>query len=140
MEKNIESAQEGAPPESLSRRNFIKYSAAAGVAVPVLARLTGSSTAFRSRAVHTIVGTPDCEVDLAARQRPVVMMITTYAGTQMGYFQQVGIEAVLNCRSALYALATTTFVAANKADMGYPSPGVLARRLPPASRSRGSGT
>jgi NitT/TauT family transport system substrate-binding protein len=129
MEKNIESAQEGAPPESLSRRNFIKYSAAAGVAVPVLARLTGSSTAFRSRAV---AGSSRLQTVRWISPRGSLAVMDDYdlhVATQMGYFQQVGIEAVLIAGPLSDALATTTFVAANKADMGYPSPGVLASSI-----------
>jgi NitT/TauT family transport system substrate-binding protein len=44
---------------------------------------------------------------------------------RMGYFRQLGIQAKLIAGPISDALATTKFVAQNKADMGYPSPGVL---------------
>jgi NitT/TauT family transport system substrate-binding protein len=44
---------------------------------------------------------------------------------KMGYFKELGIEAKLIAGPLGDALASTKFVAQNKADMGYPSPGVL---------------
>jgi NitT/TauT family transport system substrate-binding protein len=44
---------------------------------------------------------------------------------KMGYFKTLGIEPKLIAGSVTDALASTKFVAQNKADMGYPSPGVL---------------
>jgi len=44
---------------------------------------------------------------------------------KMGYFKSLGIDAKLIAGSVTDALASTKFVAQNKADMGYPSPGVL---------------
>jgi NitT/TauT family transport system substrate-binding protein len=44
---------------------------------------------------------------------------------KMGYFKQLGIHAKLIAGPISDALATTKFVAQHKADMGYPSPGVL---------------
>ena len=44
---------------------------------------------------------------------------------KLGYFKGLGIEAELIAGSLSDALATTKFVAQNRADMGYPSPGVL---------------
>jgi len=44
---------------------------------------------------------------------------------KMGYFKTLGINAQLIAGSVTDALASTKFVAQNKADMGYPSPGVL---------------
>jgi NitT/TauT family transport system substrate-binding protein len=44
---------------------------------------------------------------------------------KMGYFKQLGIQARLIAGPISDALATTKFVAQKKADMGYPSPGVL---------------
>jgi NitT/TauT family transport system substrate-binding protein len=44
---------------------------------------------------------------------------------RMGYFKTLGIEAKLIAGSVSDALASTKFVAQGKADMGYPSPGVL---------------
>lgn len=44
---------------------------------------------------------------------------------KMGYFKSLGIEPKLIAGSVTDALAATKFVAQNKADMGYPSPGVL---------------
>jgi NitT/TauT family transport system substrate-binding protein len=43
----------------------------------------------------------------------------------MGYFKSLGINAQLIAGSVTDALAATKFVAQNRADMGYPSPGVL---------------
>ena len=44
---------------------------------------------------------------------------------KMGYFKELGINAKLIAGSVSDALASTKFVAQNRADMGYPSPGVL---------------
>ena len=44
---------------------------------------------------------------------------------KMGYFKKLGIDAQLIAGPISDALASTKFVAQNKADMGYPSPGVL---------------
>ncbi len=44
---------------------------------------------------------------------------------KMGYFKSLGIDAKLIAGSVTDALAATKFVAQNRADMGYPSPGVL---------------
>src|SRR5438874_7463072 len=44
---------------------------------------------------------------------------------KMGYFKSLGINAKLIAGSVSDALASTKFVAQNRADMGYPSPGVL---------------
>jgi NitT/TauT family transport system substrate-binding protein len=44
---------------------------------------------------------------------------------KLGYFKSLGIDAKLIAGSVTDALASTKFVAQNKADMGYPSPGVL---------------
>jgi NitT/TauT family transport system substrate-binding protein len=44
---------------------------------------------------------------------------------KMGYFKSLGIHPQLIAGSVSDALASTKFVAQHKADMGYPSPGVL---------------
>ena len=44
---------------------------------------------------------------------------------KMGYFKTLGIDVKLIAGSVTDALASTKFVAQHKADMGYPSPGVL---------------
>src|SRR5580765_3444130 len=44
---------------------------------------------------------------------------------KMGYFKTLGIDVKMIAGSVTDALASTKFVAQNKADMGYPSPGVL---------------
>jgi NitT/TauT family transport system substrate-binding protein len=44
---------------------------------------------------------------------------------KMGYFKQLGLDVKLIAGPIADALATTKFVGQNKADMGYPSPGVL---------------
>lgn len=44
---------------------------------------------------------------------------------KMGYFKELGIDAKLIAGSVSDALAATKFVAQGRADMGYPSPGVL---------------
>jgi NitT/TauT family transport system substrate-binding protein len=49
--------------------------------------------------------------------------------SKMGYFKTLGIEAELIAGPIGDALATTKFVGQNKADMGYPSPGVLTASL-----------
>jgi NitT/TauT family transport system substrate-binding protein len=45
--------------------------------------------------------------------------------SKMGYFKDLGINAQLIAGSISDALASTKFVAQKRADMGYPSPGVL---------------
>jgi NitT/TauT family transport system substrate-binding protein len=44
---------------------------------------------------------------------------------KMGYFKTLGLDVKLIAGSVTDALASTKFVAQNKADVGYPSPGVL---------------
>ena len=45
--------------------------------------------------------------------------------TKMGYFKDLNLDVQLIAGSVTDALASTKFVAQNKADIGYPSPGVL---------------
>lgn len=113
----------GAPVDGISRRDLLRYSAVAGAGVALLggwrssrSTLVPRESAAASQTVRWIsprgtLAVPD-DYDL-------------HVATAMGYFSKFGIKADLIAGPLSDATATTTFVAAGKADMGYPSPGVL---------------
>lgn len=103
----------------LTRREVVKRGAQAGAAVSVGSLLTARSAFGRSGAVQTVRW-------ISPRGTLQVMDdFNLWVPIKMGYFKSVGINAKLIAGPIGDALATTKFVAQNKADMGYPSPGVL---------------
>jgi NitT/TauT family transport system substrate-binding protein len=118
------------PPRtpSFSRRQFLLRSTAAGVALVASGGVLAACSEGES---------PDEEPQPAA---PTAIRWISPAGTlevmndynlwvpvELGYFADLGIEAELSADPA--ADATVTFVAENRADVGYPSPGLLAESV-----------
>jgi NitT/TauT family transport system substrate-binding protein len=121
-----EVVQHTAVSQGLTRRGFLKYAAAAGASVSLLSGSTEgawASTKSNSGGLQTVRwisprGTLDVMDDY-----------DLHVPIQMGYFKELGINVNLIAGPLSDALATTTFVAQHKADMGYPSPGVLTASL-----------
>ena len=104
---------------TLSRREVLRRGAA-GAAVSPPARLDRGKAFGRSGATVETVRW------ISPRGTLQVMDdFNLWVPLKMGYFKTLGIEAKLIAGSVTDALASTKFVAQNKADMGYPSPGVL---------------
>ena len=115
MEDKIGQAQSAA----LTRSDFLKRTAAAGVGLSLLSGVQAASALAASTATQTVRwisprGTLDVMDDF-----------DLWVPIKMGYFSKLGINAKLIAGPIGDALACTKFVAQNQADMGYPSPGVL---------------
>jgi NitT/TauT family transport system substrate-binding protein len=105
---------------AISRGALLKRGAAAGAAV-TLGGLLGAGSAF---------GRGGAKLQTVRWISPrgtlqVMDDFNLWVPIRMGYFKSLGIEAKLIAGPIGDALASTKFVAQNKADMGYPSPGVL---------------
>jgi NitT/TauT family transport system substrate-binding protein len=105
---------------TLSRREVLRRGAV-GAAVLSTGSLLTAGKAF---------GRPEATVETVRWISPrgtlqVMDDFNLWVPIKMGYFRALGIEARLIAGSVTDALASTKFVAQNKADMGYPSPGVL---------------
>jgi NitT/TauT family transport system substrate-binding protein len=103
----------------VTRRDFLRRTAAAGLGVSVLsgagvARALAASTATQTVRWISPRGTLDVMDDF-----------DLWVPVKMGYFNKLGINAKLIAGPIGDALAATKFVAQRQADMGYPSPGVL---------------
>jgi NitT/TauT family transport system substrate-binding protein len=110
---------DGALASEVTRRDFLRRTAAAGVGFSVLsgvgvARALAASTATQTVRWISPRGTLDVMDDF-----------NLWVPVKMGYFNKLGINAKLIAGPIGDALATTKFVAQKQADMGYPSPGVL---------------
>jgi NitT/TauT family transport system substrate-binding protein len=104
---------------TISRRELLKRGAA-GATVLSAGSLVSAGSAFgRTSALQTVRW-------ISPRGTLQVMDdFNLWVPIKMGYFKQLGINAQLIAGSVSDALASTKFVAQNRADMGYPSPGVL---------------
>jgi NitT/TauT family transport system substrate-binding protein len=104
---------------TISRRELLKRGAA-GATVLSAGSLVSAGSAFgRTSALQTVRW-------ISPRGSLQVMDdFNLWVPIKMGYFKQLGINAQLIAGSISDALAATKFVAQNRADMGYPSPGVL---------------
>lgn len=105
---------------TLSRREVLRRGAV-GAAVLSTGSLLTAGKAF---------GRPEATLETVRWISPrgtlqVMDDFNLWVPIKMGYFRALGIEARLIAGSVTDALASTKFVAQNKADMGYPSPGVL---------------
>ena len=103
----------------ITRADFLKRTAAAGVGLSLLSGLEAAGALAADTATQTVRwisprGTLDVMDDF-----------DLWVPMKMGYFKKLGINAKLIAGSVTDALASTKFVAQNQADMGYPSPGVL---------------
>ena len=105
---------------TLSRRELLKRGAMGTAALSAGSLLTaGGAFGSRGAALETVRW-------LSPRGTLQVMDdFNLWVPVKMGYFKSLGIEAKLIAGSVSDALASTKFVAQGKADMGYPSPGVL---------------
>jgi NitT/TauT family transport system substrate-binding protein len=115
MEGNLEDVFAG----EVTRRDFLRRTAAAGLGLSVLSGARVASALGADAATQTVRwisprGTLDVMDDF-----------NLWVPSKMGYFNKLGINAKLIAGPIGDALATTKFVAQNQADMGYPSPGVL---------------
>jgi NitT/TauT family transport system substrate-binding protein len=106
---------------TISRRELLKRGAA-GATLLSAGSLLSAGTAFgRSSAAQL-----DTVRWISPRGTLQVMDdFNLWVPIKMGYFKELGINAKLIAGSVTDALAATKFVAQNRADMGYPSPGVL---------------
>jgi len=109
----------GVAGHEVSRRDFLKRSAAVGIGLSALSGVKASRVLAAPKALQTVRwisprGTLDVMDDF-----------DLWVPIKMGYFKTLGIDAKLIAGPQADALATTKFVAQNQADMGYPSPGVL---------------
>jgi NitT/TauT family transport system substrate-binding protein len=115
----MEGKLEDAFASEVTRRDFLRRTAAAGFGLSVLSGARVASALGADAAVQTVRwisprGTLDVMDDF-----------NLWVPIKMGYFKKLGINAKLIAGPIGDALATTKFVAQNQADMGYPSPGVL---------------
>jgi NitT/TauT family transport system substrate-binding protein len=105
---------------TLSRRELLKRGAAGAAALSAGSLLTAGGAYGRSSAGLQTVRW------ISPRGTLQVMDdFNLWVPVKMGYFKQLGIDAQLIAGSVSDALASTKFVAQGKADIGYPSPGVL---------------
>ncbi|MBA2359101.1 MAG: ABC transporter substrate-binding protein [Actinobacteria bacterium] len=104
----------------ISRGSLLKRGAAAGAAVSLGGLLSvGKAFGGGSASLQTVRW-------ISPRGSLQVMDdFNLWVPSKMGYFRSLGIEAKLIAGPIGDALASTKFVAQKKADMGYPSPGVL---------------
>jgi NitT/TauT family transport system substrate-binding protein len=104
---------------TISRREILKRGAQGAAALSVGSLLNAGSAFGRTSALQTVRW-------ISPRGTLQVMDdFNLWVPLKMGYFKTLGIDAKLIAGSVTDALASTKFVAQNKADMGYPSPGVL---------------
>ncbi len=106
--------------KTMTRRELVKRGAQAGAALSVGSLLTAGGAFGRGAAGLQTVRW------ISPRGTLQVMDdFNLWVPLKMGYFKSLGINPQLIAGPIADALATTKFVAQNKADMGYPSPGVL---------------
>jgi len=123
-------SQSEVPKKGLSRRDFLKGTVAAGMSVPLLGGLSDASRSI-TRPNVTRKAAPLQTVRWISPRGTLDVMddYPLHTAIQMGYFKDLGINAELFAGPISDALACTTFVAENKADIGFPSPGVLTASL-----------
>jgi NitT/TauT family transport system substrate-binding protein len=105
---------------TISRRELLKRGAA-GATIMSAGSLLTAGEAFG----HTSAGLQTVRWISPRGTLQVMDDFNLWVPVKMGYFKQLGINAQLIAGSVTDALASTKFVAQNRADMGYPSPGVL---------------
>jgi NitT/TauT family transport system substrate-binding protein len=106
---------------TISRLELLKRTAA-GAAILSAGPLLSAGEAFGRSSVATL----DTVRWISPRGTLQVMDdFNLWVPVKMGYFKDLGINAQLIAGSVSDALASTKFVAQHRADMGYPSPGVL---------------
>ena len=106
---------------SLTRREFLKATAAAGASLGLFGGLFGRAEIR----IHAAAGGVDRVTWISPRGTLEVMDdYNLWVAQEMGYFSQMGLEVTIE-PGPLDALAVARFVATGQADVGYPSPGVL---------------
>jgi NitT/TauT family transport system substrate-binding protein len=108
----------------ISRREFMKRSAAVGLALPSLGALLGGSVGFAQKG-------SDRDQIVWISPRGTLEVLDDYnlwVPKKLGYFDDLGLSVELQ-PGPLEALAVTRFVATGQADVGYPSPGVFLSSL-----------
>src|SRR5437762_605767 len=112
MENRIEEAL----ARELTRADFIKRAAAAGVGLSLLpvANAFAADTATQTVRWISPRGTLDVMDDF-----------NLWVPIKMGYYSKLGVNVKMLAGPLGDALAATKFVAQNQADVGYPSPGIL---------------
>ncbi|MEX2534424.1 MAG: ABC transporter substrate-binding protein [Trueperaceae bacterium] len=122
--QNQKSLLEALAQGKLSRREFLRKSAAVGLSLPVAGALFGSSVGFAQAGDGL-----DQVVWISPRGTLEVLDdYNLWVPEKLGYFEDLGLSVELQ-PGPLEALAVTRFVATNQADVGYPSPGVFLASL-----------
>lgn len=108
----------------ISRRGFLKRSAAVGLTLPAAGALFSASVGFAQAGDGL-----DKVVWISPRGTLEVLDdYNLWVPKKLGYFEDLGLDVELQ-PGPLDALAVTRFVATNQADVGYPSPGVFLASL-----------
>lgn len=105
---------------SLTRRRFVERAGAVAVAA-------GAAGAL---GIEPATGAPGARLDRVRWISPrgtleVMDDYNLWVPIKMGYFKRLGIDVQMIAGPLSDALASAKFVGQNKADLGYPSPGVL---------------
>lgn len=104
--------------QGFTRRQFVKRTAGAGLAVSALGSLSVEAASAKTGGLDKVVWmSPRGTLNVMDDYNLVVPI-------KLGYFKSLGIDAKL-LGGPFDATATTKFVAQHQADMGYPSPGIL---------------
>jgi NitT/TauT family transport system substrate-binding protein len=106
---------------TISRRELLKRGAAGATLLSAGGGLLNAPSAFG----RTAGGLQTVRWISPRGTLQVMDDFNLWVPVKMGYFKSLGIKAQLIAGSVSDALASTKFVAQNRADMGYPSPGVL---------------
>jgi NitT/TauT family transport system substrate-binding protein len=107
---------------TISRRELLKRGAA-GATLLSAGSLVSAGSAFGRPAAASALQTVRWISPRGTLQ--VMDDFNLWVPIKMGYFKELGVDAKLIAGPLADALATTKYVAQNRADMGYPSPGVL---------------
>jgi NitT/TauT family transport system substrate-binding protein len=121
--------------QQLSRREFLKASAAMGLSLGTLSSLLAACSPATEEAVATAVpavvsAVPSSngvtEVTWISPRGTLEVMddFNLWVAKKMGYFEELGLEVTLEPGPS-ESLAVTRLVAEEQADVGFPSPGVL---------------
>src|SRR5262245_41577054 len=117
--EGMEDRIEAALASELTRSDFLKRAAVAGIGLSVLSGTSVAGVLGAGTAPETVrwISLRD--------SRDVMHEFNLGVPIKMGSHNKLGIDAKLSAGPIGDALACTKFVAQNQADMGYPSPGVL---------------
>jgi NitT/TauT family transport system substrate-binding protein len=108
----------------LTRRDFIKRSAAAGVGIGIGMSALGTLVLDGCARKKTPKALDKITFITPRGTLEVMDDYNLWVPIHMGYFEKLGRDVAME-PGPLDAFACTKFVAENKADVGYPSPGIL---------------